>query len=271
MNVELRPRFVRGSAGDLFLLLYAPLRRGRAAYAVLCAPPFGEESNKARRMFHLQAISLAECGIPCAVLDLFGTGDSAGEFGDATWGQWLRDIDAARGFLSAEVAPEVACIGLRMGALLALEQARDSGRALQRIVLWHPWTDGGTELDNLLKTRVVADKFAGRSDCSLAGLKNELAAGRAVEVGGYEVSSALAADLAVRRIEPLLAGECSPTTWIDVGDSDSPAPARRASIEAARAGASADVHVVVGERFWSTAEITTCPSLVALTTELLAA
>jgi exosortase A-associated hydrolase 2 len=271
MNVELRPRFVRGSAGDLFLLLYAPVRRGRAAYAVLCMPPFGEESNKARRMFHLQAVALAERGIPCAVLDVFGTGDSAGEFAGATWAQWLRDIDAARDFLSAEVAPDIACIGLRMGALLALEHAGGSLRAPHSIVLWQPWTDGGTELDNLLKMRIVADKFAGRSDTSLASLKNELAAGRAVEVGGYEITGALAADLAARRIEPLLAGKRSSTTWIDVSDSGSPAPARRASIDAARAAALADIRLAIGEKFWSTAEITTCPALVALTTELLVA
>ena len=77
------PLFLRGSAGALFALYVPALSRSDRGVVLL--PPFAEEMNLSRRMLRLQASALAERGIAALVLDLFGTGDSAGDFGDSLW------------------------------------------------------------------------------------------------------------------------------------------------------------------------------------------
>ena len=62
-------------------------------------PPFAEEMNHSRRMATLQAHRLAALGIDVLVVDLFGTGDSAGDFADARWETWQEDAKAAVAWL----------------------------------------------------------------------------------------------------------------------------------------------------------------------------
>src|SRR5258705_9769402 len=48
--------------------------------SVLYLPPFAEEMNKSRRMAALQARAFARIGWNVLQMDLFGCGDSSGEF-----------------------------------------------------------------------------------------------------------------------------------------------------------------------------------------------
>src|SRR5882672_8203208 len=66
--------------------------------AVLYVHPFAEEMNKSRRMAALQSRALSAAGFAVLQLDLFGCGDSSGEFGDATWDDWVADIVEAAGW-----------------------------------------------------------------------------------------------------------------------------------------------------------------------------
>src|SRR3546814_1526626 len=59
------------------------------------------EMNRSRRMAALQARALAALGIDVLLLDLFGTGDSAGDFRDARWEIWREDAMAAVAWLGA--------------------------------------------------------------------------------------------------------------------------------------------------------------------------
>ena len=88
-----RPFFLRFTAGRRFCLLHAPERR--AIGAVLYVHPLAEEMNKSRRMAALQARALAASGWFVLQVDLFGCGDSDGDFGDADWQRWLADVDEA--------------------------------------------------------------------------------------------------------------------------------------------------------------------------------
>ena len=54
--------------------------------------PFAEEMNKARRMAALQSRALAAAGFDVLQIDLLGCGDSSGDFGDATWNDWVNDV-----------------------------------------------------------------------------------------------------------------------------------------------------------------------------------
>ena len=51
-------------------------------------PPFAEEMNKCRPMVTEVALGLAESGIASIVPDLYGTGDSGGDFSEGDWETW---------------------------------------------------------------------------------------------------------------------------------------------------------------------------------------
>ena len=90
----MQPFFLEGRGGPLFALYHPPLAGEPRAIVVHC-PAFAEEMNKSRRMVALQARAFVEQGLGTLVFDLFGTGDSAGDFGDATWDGWLADVRVA--------------------------------------------------------------------------------------------------------------------------------------------------------------------------------
>lgn len=76
--------------GARFTMQWAPAGRAPAARCC-CCPPFGEEMNKSRRTLAWSARHFARHGWAVLALDLGGTGDSAGDFGDATWAGWIDD------------------------------------------------------------------------------------------------------------------------------------------------------------------------------------
>src|SRR5665647_2167413 len=82
-------------SGQRFCLFY-PAECGASGDAVrglvLYIHPFAEEMNKARRMAALQARALAQAGYAVLQIDLLGCGDSSGDFGEATWKNWVRDV-----------------------------------------------------------------------------------------------------------------------------------------------------------------------------------
>ena len=68
-------------------------------------PPFAEELNKSRRMVSMQARQFCHTAYAVLIVDLFGTGDSEGNFGDTDWEilqndmcvalRWLQDVACA--------------------------------------------------------------------------------------------------------------------------------------------------------------------------------
>lgn len=116
--------FLPSQSGQLFAIYYPPIESLINRLDVLLVPPFAEEMNKSRRMFAILAEQLAASGIGVLSVDLFGTGDSQGEFNDARWDTWLSDIDCAIAFLRQRSAQRIAVLGLRAGALLALDFQR---------------------------------------------------------------------------------------------------------------------------------------------------
>src|SRR5258708_370959 len=89
------PIFLAGTARRIFGLYHAPAKHARRRGALIYVPPFAEEMNRARRVAALQARALATVGVGVLLVDLFGTGDSAGDFRDARWQTWSDDLSAA--------------------------------------------------------------------------------------------------------------------------------------------------------------------------------
>lgn len=264
-----------GAAGELFAVHYPVPAPEPAARAVLFVPPFAEEMNKSRRMFALLAQRLRDLGTASLLLDLFGTGDSRGDFGEARWEIWLDDLGRGAEYLAQQGHRVVDLVALRVGALLAAEFAPPAGCQLGRLVLWQPVVSGEAFLTQFLRLRMAATMMDGTAAKeSTADLRKELAAGRPIEVGGYLLAPELAAAIEARSLAKADLSRTTSVHWIDVvADAGKPlSPASTRCVEALRAaGRTVTTRTVAGEAFWSTIEIATPTELLDATVEALSA
>ena len=248
--------FAPAPYGPRFRLVSGPAH-GEARGAVLLAPPFAEELNKCRRMTARMARLLAAQGWQVVQPDLRGCGDSAGEFRDADWVDWIADLQAELAALPGHLPVWLWCI--RAGALLAgpLAEARPD----LNLLLWQPALSGAQHLQQFLRLhaggRIVGAAAEGPSPLS------RLRAGESVELGGYELGAALALGMerATFALPRAFRGRIA---WFDVQAHATAAagPATQAALEALRARAlSVDHAVVAGAPFWQTVEIEECEAL----------
>ena len=265
--------FIADGAGGQRLCVFHPSQAqpGAARAAVLYVHPLAEEMNKSRRMAALHARQLAAAGCDVLLIDLHGCGDSSGDFGDAGWQQWIDDVLRGCAWLRQRSSAPLWLWGLRAGALLAVEAARQATLACD-LLLWQPSTSGKAVLKQFLRLKTAAGIVGGDATApSTQSLRGELDAGRAVEVAGYTLAPALANGLAAATLQPLTRPPDRAATrleWIDVhvtqGAGAEPAAASRAGIDAWReAGWQVRHRMVQGPSFWGTSEIEDAPSLLA--------
>jgi pimeloyl-ACP methyl ester carboxylesterase len=115
---------------------------------VLCYP-HGREYFYAFRAYRSLAAGLARAGFHVFRFDYFGTGDSAGDMGEASIQRWIADIVAAVDETRASLGDtSVSLIGLRFGATLAA-LATDECLEVDRLVLWQPVIRGSDYIADL--------------------------------------------------------------------------------------------------------------------------
>lgn len=273
----LSPYTVAGPAGPLFAIHVTPEKTHlQRQEAVLYLPPFAEEMNRSRRMASLLARTLAADGFGVLILDLFGTGDSSGNFEDASWDIWCGDARAACVWLAGQGYQKISLLGLRLGACLALETARaaDLQNLLAQIVLWQPVTKGETFLNQFLRIRLAAglgEDTNGAERETVKGLRAILLEGSALEVAGYQLTNSLAAAIADLDLGDL-AGACDqPLTWIELGSGPDLSPASAGIIEKlSTSRRDVNTRIVAGEPFWSIEEPALVPALWQETASVLA-
>ncbi len=261
------PCILAGSAGPLFAIHITPenaeLRRQEG---VLYLPPFAEEMNRCRPMASMLARFLAERGFGVLILDLFGTGDSGGNFEDARWEAWRGDAEAAVLWMAAQGYRRISLVGLRLGACLALQTATAPGMndLLSRIVLWQPVTQGETFLNQFLRIRIAAgmSDAGDREKETVKALRRHLTGGAALEVAGYLLTPDIAAAIDKLDIGKLALDCDRPLTWIELGSGTEPGPASQRIIEwLGSGGIEVDARVLPGEPFWNIEETTLVPAL----------
>ena len=91
---------------------------------ILILPAFAEEMNKTRHSMTLLAIEAARAGYGVLMIDVFGTGDSQGDFADANWENWLDDVNKAYEWIVDKGASSIIVLGIRLGCLLSLTSAK---------------------------------------------------------------------------------------------------------------------------------------------------
>jgi exosortase A-associated hydrolase 2 len=195
----------------------APLRG-----ALLLLPPWAEELNKTRRALAQAVTAFAAAGFATLQMDLYGCGDSDGEFEDASWPLWQQDLQAGLAWLR-EQHPGMPLIAwaLRAGALLAGPLAVDAQ------LWWQPATQGKNLLQQFLRLRLAAEMDGSGPKTTMAELKAELAAGGRVEVGGYWLSGALAQGLEAAKLQ----APAQATLWLEASSQQTLLPASQNLID----------------------------------------
>ncbi|TAK65178.1 hydrolase 2, exosortase A system-associated [Methylobacter sp.] len=267
----MQPLFIESSAGKLFAIYWPPAGETPLDKAIIHIPAFAEEMNKSRRMVALQAQAFSDQGYAVLVLDLFGTGDSAGDFGVATWQIWLQNIDTAIDWLKQQGVQSVDLWGLRVGALLAMDFASNSKHRIERLIAWQPVLNGDAFITQFLRLRVAAammDNNAPREKTS--DLKQQLLEGQAIEVAGYLLNPDLIKPVAALRADRLSWQSVNEVAIFElVSSEDSPVLASNMQLLATLQEKNINVSLtkVVGNAFWSSQEISDAPNLIKVNSE----
>lgn len=267
--------------GQRFCLLHhSPLVPQRGL--VLYLHPFAEEMNKTRRMAALQARALARAGFTVMQIDLWGCGDSSGDFGQATWKRWVGDVVLATAYLrqleQAQMATDSPAPlwlwGLRSGCLLAAEAAhRLDGPC--NFLFWQAPASGKGQLQQFLRLKAAAGLVNDGAKGVVTQLRQQLKAGLPVEIAGYELSSRLASGLEQSALTPPASEGLAPRVeWFELTmqTNSTLSPISVKTIDDwQHAGYRCTNHLVNGMAFWQTSEMVEVESLIDATTAALCA
>ncbi|OBV37780.1 hydrolase 2, exosortase A system-associated [Janthinobacterium psychrotolerans] len=265
VTTGLLPFFLPAQGGQRYCLLHLPAPGQPARGGIVYIHPFAEELNKCRHVAAVQARAFAAAGYSVLQLDLYGCGDSSGDFGDARWTIWRNDLHLACAWLAQRVDGPLSLWGLRLGALLALELAAHAPLPFARLLLWQPELDGRRAIDRFLRLRLAGRMLAGEAEAA-GHARAELAAGRAVEVAGYLLAPELAQaidKMAAASLRPSI-----PVCWLEyvAGDASAlPVPAARLAAQWRGEGVALHLAGFGDGAFWSSAELLECPQLLEAT------
>lgn len=219
-------------------------------------------------MAALQSRRLAAAGHAVLQIDLFGCGDSSGDFVDARWGIWKQDVQFALGWLKSRLDGPLSLWGLRLGATLAVDVARDPTMGIEQLLLWQPVSNGEQFLTQFLRLRLAAEMLAeGTAQTGVRELRETLARGVPLEIAGYDLHPGLAAEIdSLRLADPVPAVERVHCLEVTGMSEPKLSPTSQRAMEAWRSnGLDVRATAVRGEPFWSTIEVTECEALLGAT------
>lgn len=217
----MQAQFLPGTNGKLLSVYFPPSAAVFHKANLLFLPAFAEEMNRSRWLVAHAARRFSEIGFGVLLLDLYGTGDSAGDHLDARWEAWLEDVSCAATWLRSRDEKPIWLWGLRLGATLAAQASTSIG-GFDRLILWQPVVSGARYMDQFLRIAIGEEITKAHGGAhSVAEIRDRLASDRSVEVAGYALHQAL-----VRKIDALeLSAETIPqstsVSWLDVQPGDS--------------------------------------------------
>lgn len=183
-----KPFFLKGSKGPLFCIYYPPSIGRNSDYTIIIVPPFGEEMNKARRMMSLQARALSDVGFGCVLFDLFGTGDSSGEFSASSWNIWKSDLNIISQWVSDQNNTNYCYLTLRLGSLLALDSILFYNLRPAAIALWQPIISGSTAMRQILRLYSLRNFHDQNNRTNTQAILKKFEQDKSLEVAGYEIN-----------------------------------------------------------------------------------
>ena len=128
----------------------------RQAAVLMCAP-IGIEYMRTHYATRLVSGQLVRAGFHVLRFDYHGVGDSSGEVGTGQFDVWRDDIATAAGeLLESSGVQDLTVVGLRMGAVLAVEALASRKIKAKCLVLWDPVVSGSAYLSTLEKMHTEA-------------------------------------------------------------------------------------------------------------------
>lgn len=263
---NIHPLHLKAPSGKIFVTVYTPATQ--ADHWVLHFPAFAEEMNKSRPMISQMARKCNSANYTVLVPDLFGSGDSGGDFSDTTWGMWLADMHYLLQWAIEQGAEKITLWGLRVGCLLAANlwtSLDDNVRAkVERLLFWQPVLNGEQFSTQFLRLRVAASMMSGEK-ITVGGLRKELQQEGRLEVAGYFLNAHLIEELDQQSLKHLMPDPGLVVNWFEVASTkDKPINmgSHKLIDQWKNLGACAEGVVVKGEPFWTTQEVVLAPELI---------
>ena len=150
---KVTPLFIPSDPGSLFAM-YFTSRSKSNSQCIVHIPAFAEEMNKSRHMVSMQARAFADQGYSVLVFDLWGTGDSQGEFSEATLEIWLNNIQSVLLWLQDKGYQSIHLWGLRSGVLLAMDYVHKYDSCIDQLICWQPVLNGEQFVMQFLRLRM---------------------------------------------------------------------------------------------------------------------
>ena len=247
--------FIESGGNSIFVLLRVPERRRGC---VVIVPPFAEEMNKCRRQVSETAVSLVNEGFAVLTVDLTGTGDSPGDFSEASWLAWQNDIEAACRWVEAMGLDVRGVIAVRLGCCLVSSSFANHERKVSGTVFWQPVESGRRYMAQFLRLRIATSLMEGRADDTVANLRTRLESGETLEIGGYSVSSNLWSEIENATMEPHQLRTLGTIALLEVGpraSSQLSVANRKLAERASSYGVEMTGQRFAGDPFWSATEI----------------
>jgi exosortase A-associated hydrolase 2 len=260
------------TSGRLFCLKTS-YEQSDCRHVVLLIPPFAEEMNKSRKMMSLLLSKVVSDTTSGYLFDLFGTGDSEGEFAEASWETWQANLISMFEFVAAHDAVKtVSVVALRTGALLFNSTLAELANVplahkLSSIHYWNPVFNPSLFIGQFLRLKLAANMMRGDGPKqSVKELRQQLLEDGELEVAGYTLNNKLIESMEEATINipmrfadiPLHFYELSALSQI------TPGLAKKIS-EVSTNEQLCSRYVVDGPQFWSTQEIAISEPLLALT------
>lgn len=210
--------FLPGTSGNLFAMYYPPEDSAGNVEDVLYVHPFAAEMFASRNVISALCRELARCGFGVLTIDLYGCGDSSGDFGEARWEIWREDLSMAVRWLHERGSERLSLWGLRLGALQVMDFAAKSRDTYGRLVLWQPVLSGETMLTQFLHMN-AEETYGGSLVSRLTdpAQRKLLPAGQKIEIAGYELAAELMWSMDRGLLAPLGKLVRAPITWMEIG------------------------------------------------------
>lgn len=233
-------------AVPLHAVVHGCTEAGHPAWGLLFCDPFAEEKKCSHRVLVEAARTFCAADIGCLRFDYRGTGDSPGEFAQATPELWVEDILAAVAFLRQELhVPTLGLLGLRLGASLAL-QAGAATDGVDFLILWEPVINGRQYLNQNLRRSMIKSMLTDEEQFDATHVRKAHEQD-VFDFDGYPISSEMRHQ--IEAID-LLTGEPGfrgPSLVVNIGTREEPAEPHEALAELLGGSAVA----VRQEPFWS--------------------
>jgi len=271
-NLKASPFFLESVAGNIFCIHYPAKIENSNRVGIVVIPPFTEEMNKSRRTYTLLANQLSAVGFDVLILDLYGTGDSEGDFSEARLEIWKDDVASCFKWLRKRNIEHFGILGLRFGAMLGLYCIQELKEHIDIAVLWQPVTNGNVMMKQFLRLRFAANMIGNlEKKETTRDMSDQLEKGQLFEVAGYALSPALFESLDALRLQTMLTSTIEQIHWIEVvanKEHDFLPISKQILNSWQQQGLNVAMKRVVGVPFWSSQEIYVVPELIDATVKI---